>query len=894
MKQDTYDVAVYGTGYMGYAAARALAAEGQSVLLADASGDLLWESTRALVNERAGGAVWEAWLEDLEARGGTSDRYFETALAEIRAADELARLQTLDVLLYAAPVAARMVGPALGAVTFATKSGALAVRARRWIDASEDGVLARLAGNAGSARAATFWRSVVLFSTAWERAADGLGVFLAKQPGARWHESVRPEERRLSWPAEAGKDLGTELLGHLRLLREVCPEVPILVTHTSMRDYPVYADAAPEQDAGVTNLLVLSPGPGAGALPGDRFRLGHRAAGEVETLPKAGEIDSTASLPEPAEEVTCEVLVAGAGTAGAVAALAAARKGAEVLVLEAGYSVGGVGTVGAINGYFHGASGGIHEEVDRLTAELTPLLTGRGPRNTMWHHEAKKLALGTLLRQSGVGFRPQTILCGVERTASGRVQAVLAAREGKLVRYVARAFVDSTGDGDLCALAGAGFAMGRQGDGRSLAFSQPSFYLIRGEEGFQLHSWNYDAGWTDPTDPVELSRARLRGIALYLKDEWTAEKRPVAIAPLLGLRQSRQIRTDAALSLTDLVEHRGFADAIGLTSAVADTHSVDFEFESDDALFHFWVCRGFRHPLSAELPYRMLLPEGLENVWVACRAAGVTVEASYCVRMQKDMQRLGEAAGYAAAQALEAGAESRGIDLARLQADLSATGAKRELAGNDASDPLELLAAGRGGVHLWAIYRQPGQYREALAGLLGEGGLASFYAAAVLAMWGDARAEERLLEAVRRREIGPEPEAGSSGAFGQVIDVPLWLLAVALLRVCGTEKTLPALRELLAEPCVFNVRTTIALTLERIVQRLGDSVEAREVLARLEEIGVGDAFLPPSRSLWKTLQNEEQMVLRNQWAADTRLDHAWQLEAVLGRVREGLSAVPGR
>jgi hypothetical protein len=78
------------------------------------------------------------------------------------------------------------------------------------------------------------------------------------------------------------------------------------------------------------------------------------------------------TLVEPVRQ-TCDVLVAGGGTGGALAALAAARRGCSTLVLKAGTCLGGIGTAGGIHSYYYGIQGGLQDEVDDRTAELAPL-----------------------------------------------------------------------------------------------------------------------------------------------------------------------------------------------------------------------------------------------------------------------------------------------------------------------------------------------------------------------------------------------------------------------------------------------------------------------------------------------------------------------------------------
>ena len=69
----------------------------------------------------------------------------------------------------------------------------------------------------------------------------------------------------------------------------------------------------------------------------------------------------------------------------------------------------------------------------------------------------------------------------------------------------------------------------------------------------------------------------------------------------------------------------------------------------------------------------VLLPQGLNNVWLACRALGVSQDAHHSLRMQRDMQRIGEVAGLAAAMAPQG--RSREIEFEQLRSVLQHSGA---------------------------------------------------------------------------------------------------------------------------------------------------------------------------------------------------------------------------
>lgn len=938
-----FDVIVCGTGFIGFWAARALAEKGQNVLLVDASGDLLWEATRALENRFTAAreaALCAEWIEALQRRKGSDGKVFDIALAEIVTACALVRPDSrISTLLYAAPIAVEKSGNTLIGMTVATKGGLRSLRARNWVDATEQGVLTRLSGAATKDDLrvpAKQLRSLVIHSN-----AIGEMESLLKSVG---HGGIAPEwianplresERRLRWAATEAP-WHQEVTGLLRAMREAAGEraPEFAVSHCALREYPLYSKGStPALKDKAENLIVLSPSLRGEAITTleERVALGLSAAAETllaaDTAIFTTSALTPAALPTPVRvEAAADILVAGTGTAGALAAIAAGRvAGGRTLAIDLANYPGGVGTGGIITGYFHGSAGGMQLEIDARTQEMTALLNGHSSSNSGWHHDAKKLSLLALFEEAGVRFLGDAFVCDVEKSADGgHVQAVLAVVDGELLRLEAKAFIDGTGDADLAACAGAAFVGGRSGDGRYLAYSQSALLLQQSRRGLHVRGCNYDAGWVDPIEPEDLSRARLHGIAQHLREDWTAADRPIALAPLLGLRQSRQIESDHNVSMDDMIVHARFEDWVGEVRTVADSHSVDFEFESDELMFYYWVCRVFKYALHCELPYRMLLPQNLTNVWVACRASGIDVDAAYGLRMQREMQRIGEASGVAAALSLPNAGDARSVDIVTLQQHLRRSGATPRARQNEEerealesahaatiatahtsaiedetepgrvdkfADPIAALDKGLPDVFLWLLYRDrprfEAQVRERLQSPCAH---TSFYAATVLAMWGDATAEPRLLQAIEKMEIGPESvPSRAAGAYWQCIDLPHWLQAVGLLRCCGTAACLPALYDLSSRPGnLLNVRTLIALTLERLAERLGEKELLVRALDALLEDAIPDALLPPSRSLWRALQGEPQKPLPNDRGAKTDQDHSWQLHLVAARAHSAM------
>lgn len=147
-----FDVAVCGGGYAAFAAAWSLCAEGKQVLLFTGRSSLLWESGGAFA-DRAGESAetdrfhdhWERFLDDLGRRNLYRDGHIDSAGAEVLSCAWARSVrERFKVLFNAWPVGGVRNGNELRSVVVATKSGTRTLRAKRWIDASEEAGLIRL------------------------------------------------------------------------------------------------------------------------------------------------------------------------------------------------------------------------------------------------------------------------------------------------------------------------------------------------------------------------------------------------------------------------------------------------------------------------------------------------------------------------------------------------------------------------------------------------------------------------------------------------------------------------------------------------------------------------------------------------------------------------------
>ncbi len=185
------------------------------------------------------------------------------------------------------------------------------------------------------------------------------------------------------------------------------------------------------------------------------------------------------TLPYQTLPQTWDVIVAGGGTAGAIAGIAAARAGARVLVIEALGSLGGTGTNAWVTPLMRNVSAG--ENLNRgLTDELKARMLARGDGavdpagNDNWFNpEGMKFVLEQMLLEAGGEMLYHThivqpLLAGGQK--SRQIEALVIHNKGGLQALSAAVFIDATGDADLATRAGVPFHAGDE-DGIHQAMS---------------------------------------------------------------------------------------------------------------------------------------------------------------------------------------------------------------------------------------------------------------------------------------------------------------------------------------------------------------------------------------------------------------------------------------
>ncbi len=440
----------------------------------------------------------------------------------------------------------------------------------------------------------------------------------------------------------------------------------------------------------------------------------------------------SAHILEPSRETVIhgeyDVVVLGGGPAGIAAAVAAARIGCSTLLVERYGFLGGMGTAAGVTN-FCGLHANVHGDIrqvvhgvaDDLLARIARLGGLNEPHQLFgktvaqaYDTAAYKIAADDLMLAAGVDVLFHALGAGVLMDTAERVRALLLETKSGRRAVLGSTFIDCSGDGDLAAWAGAPYD---KGDGAGHMLYPSTMFRINGvdperagpawetipklmlqaeAEGrwrfprktpivrpqksgiewrvnlTQLANAQGDA--MDGTNAEELSAAEMQGrrqiaeVAGFLKEVPGFERSYIVdIAPQVGIRETRRVRGLYQLTEPDVLECASFDDTIGVNGWPLELHlKGDVEFR--------WPkipeSRGFN-----QLPYRMTVPLGLDNVWVAGRCASMSHEAQSAARVTGACFVMGQAAGTAAALALANGWTNAEVETADLQSRLEAAGA---------------------------------------------------------------------------------------------------------------------------------------------------------------------------------------------------------------------------
>ena len=382
-----------------------------------------------------------------------------------------------------------------------------------------------------------------------------------------------------------------------------------------------------------------------------------------------------------AETVKADFVVVGGGMPGTCAAVAAARRGLKVALVQDRPVLGGNAS-GEIRVYCAG------EAKHPIVRELRGRFMNRNANIELCDRRRMRIVED----EKNIDLHLLTRAFGVEKKADGSIAAVKALdlKSNRVVRFEAPLFCDATGDGWVGYWAGADWRMGREakaeyGEDRApdtadndvlgaslmwtsaeanqaVPFSAPwaephaqGVVAVNGE-------WNWEYGiHRDMIKDGEAIRDRLL-LAIYgsfslAKKRSANAKKTLNLCPwLLGKRESRRFMGDFVFSQSNVVQRTEFEDAIATGSWAIDLHYDDCRPGVD----FLTTCKGSRYGRFF-VPYRSIYSRNIPNLFMAGRCFSCTHVGLGAPRVINTLSQLGVAAGEAAAMCKELGKTPRGI-----------------------------------------------------------------------------------------------------------------------------------------------------------------------------------------------------------------------------------------
>src|SRR3954468_4264835 len=428
-----------------------------------------------------------------------------------------------------------------------------------------------------------------------------------------------------------------------------------------------------------------------------------------------------------------EVVVLGGGRAGMAAAAAAGRAGRSTIMVERYGFLGGAGTAAGLANFcglharvhgehrqvVHGVCDDLLERIERLGGLAQPHgIFGDRIRAQAYDISAYKLAADELLLASEVKLLFHALAVGVRKQSLNALEALIVETKSGRGAILGKTFIDCSGDGDLAAWGGAPYEVG---DGHGNMLYPSTMYRIGGVDAAKAGAawesiprlmeeaegrgrrfprkktigrpqpnppaWrahltqirNPDGSAVSGLDAEQLSfgevegRRQVRDTFQFIRDSAPGFERAyiAEIAPQIGIRETRRVRGAYLLTEDDVLDCVTFEDSIGLNGWPVERHvagDVEFVFQRKSVGVN-------------QLPYRMLLPLGMDNLLVAGRCASMTHGGQSAARVSGACFAMGQAAGTAAHLSLELDVAPRELAAKRLQARLEADGALLALEG---------------------------------------------------------------------------------------------------------------------------------------------------------------------------------------------------------------------
>lgn len=391
-----------------------------------------------------------------------------------------------------------------------------------------------------------------------------------------------------------------------------------------------------------------------------------------------------------------DVIVCGAGPAGIAAAITAARAGAKVRVFEWRGCLGGVWTAGLLGYLLDFNKPGFNQELLKRLDERG-MRRGTSKSSVVYEPEGMKLLLEEMFVEAGVKFQLHTRVAAAYREGRRLTTIVTESKSGRQA-WRAPVFIDTTGDGDLGALAGCAFEYGEQkacpcqpmslnallvckdaaaleafihksdpskADGIAKdafkaeieragsfpSYSKPTLWQVRDDLLLVMMNHQYGVPCFDAekiTTATVQARAELHKIVNGLRNlggPWEGLQ-IAATAEQIGVRDGRRIAGRYTVNKDDLIAGARYEDAVVRPTFPVDIHALSKEANKTAAYSNAGM-----KVLPYDVPLRALIAKDVDGLMMAgrCISGDFIAHASY--RVTGNSVAMGEAAGVAAALA---------------------------------------------------------------------------------------------------------------------------------------------------------------------------------------------------------------------------------------------------
>lgn len=391
-----------------------------------------------------------------------------------------------------------------------------------------------------------------------------------------------------------------------------------------------------------------------------------------------------------------DVLVCGAGPAGVVAAISAARSGASVRLIEAAGCLGGIWTNGLLGWLLdiNNKNGILREIIESLLQKKAGFMV-RGDR-LVCDSEEMKLLLEEMCIKEGIKIRLHTRVVGALTDESKTVKHIITESKSGREAWSAKVFIDASGDGDLGALAGCGYDFGNPENNEAQPMSLIA--VVGGIELSEVDKFNrasktnsdtakkaflaelqragVSPSYTDPflahiaenrfllmvnhiygalgTDADDITQATLKArreiheivTALRKSGKPWENLRVLSTAPHIGVREGRRIHGLYTVTADDMEKGKSFSCCACKVGFGIDIHTTNTKDSKD-----YQKTEIKAKPY--EIPYGALIAKDVNNMLMAGRCISGDFYAHSSYRVTGNAAALGEAAGKLAAKAVK-------------------------------------------------------------------------------------------------------------------------------------------------------------------------------------------------------------------------------------------------